>query len=91
MSGLLLKDLSSFVLLPAESVDHLTVIPNNVCVCLCVCAGVITLIVVCEREGRVRISAPLSCRAKVCIRTSWELVTRCHTKSEKSRRFLVAQ
>lgn len=37
MSDLLLKDLSSFVLLPAESLDDLTVTPNNVCVCLTVC------------------------------------------------------
>lgn len=51
----------------------------------------ITLIVVCEREGRVRISTPLSCGAKVCMRTSWELVTRCHTKSEKTGRFFVAE
>lgn len=57
-----------FVFLPAQSLDNLTVIPNNVCACLCVhacvCAHVraceISLIVVCEREGRVRISTPLS-------------------------------
>lgn len=45
--------------LPTQSLDNLTVIQNTVCVRARMCACKISLIVVCEREGKVRISSPL--------------------------------